>query len=53
MKYYIDRDEWVGRLTEEMESCKDEKRKTYLQIQINNIMCQPVKTKEDILKEEN
>jgi len=52
MKYYIDRDEWVKRLEEEYNECEDEKRKVYIRIQINSIICQPVVTKEDILKED-
>lgn len=48
---YINADEWINRLQEELESCKNEKRKTYLQIQINSIKCQPMLSKEDILKE--
>ena len=40
-KKYIDSEEWVERLKEELSTCKDEKRKTYLKIMMGSIMCQP------------
>ena len=51
-KYYIDRDRWLARLQEEMEETENPERKTYIQIQMNSIICQPTVTREDILKEE-
>ena len=38
---YIDSEEWIERLKDELEICKDKKRKTYLNILINSIICQP------------
>lgn len=41
IKRYIDQEEWVSRLREEMETTKYENRKIYLNILINSILCQP------------
>ena len=51
-KYYIDRDAWLERLQEEMDETDNPKRKMYIQIQMNSIICRPTLTREDILKEE-
>ena len=40
-KKYIDKEEWVERLEEELKSTKNKNRKTYLNILINSIKCQP------------
>ena len=46
----IDANNWIRRLMEEKEETKNEKRKTYLQILINSIECQPDVDKETALK---
>ena len=46
----IDGNAWIRRLLEEKEETKNEKRKTYLQIMINSIECQPNVDKETALK---
>lgn len=41
IKKYIDQEEWIGRLEEELKTTKDKQRKSYLEIWINSIKCQP------------
>ena len=49
-KKYIDKEEWIGRLEEELSTCKNEKRKEYLTIWINAIKCQPTLDEKEIIR---
>lgn len=49
-KKYIDKEEWIGRLEEELSTCKNEKRKEYLTILINAIKCQPTLDEKEIIR---
>lgn len=49
-KQYIDKEEWVERLEEELSTCKNEKRKEYLIIWINAIKCQPTLDEKEIIR---
>ena len=49
-KKYIDQKEWINRLEEELKSTKDEQRKTYLNIWINAIKCQPTVDEKEIIR---
>lgn len=49
-KKYIDKEEWIGRLEEELSTCKNEKRKEYLTIWINAIKCQPTLDEKKIIR---
>lgn len=50
IKQYIDKEEWIGRLEEELSTCKNEKRKEYLIIWINAIKCQPTVSEKEIIR---
>ena len=49
-KKYIDKEEWIERLEEELSTCKNEKRKEYLRIWINAIKCQPTLDEKEIIR---
>lgn len=49
-KKYIDKEEWIERLEEELSTCKNEKRKEYLIIWINAIKCQPTLDEKEITR---
>ncbi len=49
-KKYIDKEEWIERLEEELSTCKNEKRKEYLTIWINAIKCQPTLDEKEIIR---
>ena len=49
-KQYIDKEEWVERLEEELSTCKNEKRKEYLSVWINAIKCQPTVSEKEIIR---
>ena len=41
IKRYIDQEEWISRLETELNETTNKERKTYLNIWINTIKCQP------------
>lgn len=41
VKRYIDQEEWISRLETELNETTNKERKTYLNIWINTIKCQP------------
>lgn len=41
IKKYIDQEEWISRLEKELNETTDNERRTYLNIWINAIKCQP------------
>ena len=41
VKKYIDQEEWIERLEKELNDTTNKERKTYLNIWINTIKCQP------------
>ena len=42
VKRYIDQEEWISRLETELNETTNKERKTYLNIWINAIKCQPI-----------
>ena len=50
VKRYIDQEEWIERLEEELKTTKNEQRKTYLNICINSIKCQPTLDEKEIIR---
>ena len=50
VKRYIDQEEWIDRLEKELNETTNEERKTYLNIWINAIKCQPTISEKEIIR---
>lgn len=50
VKKYIDEKEWISRLENELKETTNEQRRTYLNIWINAIKCQPTLDEKEIIR---